>query len=127
MGGGERQHATTVPRVRSNRETTNCNPIPRDAPVTTNTAPSSEFRATVASAAAALDSSSKSSRRRNSMSGKTGTPCDFGGSGASKEEEDEEEEEDDDEDALDECDRAAAMDGRPRQLSYTTKAVRGEG
>ena len=41
---GDRQQAIILPCVRSNRFETNCNPIPRDAPLITNTAFGSEFR-----------------------------------------------------------------------------------
>ena len=40
---GDRQQAIILPCVRSNRLETNCNPIPRDAPLITNTAFGSEF------------------------------------------------------------------------------------
>lgn len=40
---GDRQHATILPRVRRVRVCTNCNPIPREDPLTTNTAFGSSF------------------------------------------------------------------------------------
>mmetsp|Transcript_25913 Transcript_25913/g.54763 ORF Transcript_25913/g.54763 Transcript_25913/m.54763 type:complete len:131 (+) Transcript_25913:811-1203(+) len=61
---------------------TNCNPMPREDPFTTNTASGSALRLV-----AAFESSSED---ENWISGKTGCPCDFGGSGASKEDPDEE-------------------------------------
>ena len=70
---GDRQHATIFPFVRSNRLETNCNPIPREAPLITNMALGSEFRLSeLFSLLFAL----------KSIWGKTGWPCDSGGMGA---------------------------------------------
>ena len=73
--GGDRQHAIILPVVRSSKLFTNCNPIPRDAPLITNTALGSEFLLSSPLLLLLLLS--------NCISGKTGWPCDVGGSGAS--------------------------------------------
>ena len=69
---GDRQHAIILPCVRSNRLETNCNPIPREAPLITNMALGSEFRLSELFSLLAL----------KSIWGKTGWPCDSGGMGA---------------------------------------------
>ena len=86
---GDRQHAIIFPRVRSSKLEINCSPMPRDAPLTTNTALESEF----------LLSEFALSPLLKLMWGKTGCPCDSGGSGASNEDAIADDEE--------ECDRVA--------------------
>mmetsp|Transcript_23460 Transcript_23460/g.50194 ORF Transcript_23460/g.50194 Transcript_23460/m.50194 type:complete len:229 (-) Transcript_23460:288-974(-) len=66
---GDRQHAMILPFVLSNRLITNCNPMPRFEPVTTNTASGSALRIVAASLL-----SPSEGERRNRMSGKTGWP-----------------------------------------------------
>ena len=68
---GDRQQAIIFPCVRSNRLETNCNPIPREAPLITNMALGSELRLIEFSLFAL-----------KSIWGKTGWPCDSGGMGA---------------------------------------------
>mmetsp|Transcript_34215 Transcript_34215/g.82728 ORF Transcript_34215/g.82728 Transcript_34215/m.82728 type:complete len:219 (-) Transcript_34215:113-769(-) len=90
---GDRQHAMSVPSVRFNRSITNCRPMPRDEPFTTNTASGSALRALADAAPSSVDDSPEG------MSGNTAWPRDCGGSGASND------------DAFDEEDRGAGTTG----------------
>ena len=94
---GDRQHATIFPCVRSNRLMTNCSPIPREAPLITNTAFGSEFRLSELFSLFVL------LRLLKSIWGKTGWPCDSGGMGALNEAAIADDDDDDDDE---ECDRA---------------------
>lgn len=113
---GLRQQATIFPWVRSNKDLTNCKPMPRDEPVTTKTASGSWFRCRADATVPVLFFKSE-------MSGNTACPRKAGGGAGWKGDEDDEDEDAEEEDSARRIKDALNEDGVAILLLDDTKTV----